>query len=118
MQSITHHSAMRTLPCLLVSGALALAANLEAASSSADLAFESLARAFVEDYLRMNPEHATQLGDHRYDNRLSDFTPEAIVARVELLHRYRAELDKVEVRSLTGANRIDVRMLALPIDAM
>jgi uncharacterized protein (DUF885 family) len=89
-----------------------------AAPAPADAAFETLARAFIEDYLRINPEEATQLGDHRYDDKLTDYSPAAIAANVDLLRKYQTDLGRIDPRSLTGANRIDVRMLALEIDSM
>jgi uncharacterized protein (DUF885 family) len=109
---------MRTALHLLAGGAFLLAVNLKAASPSADAAFEALARVFIEDYLRMNPEEATQLGDHRFDDKLSDYSPLAIAAQVDLLRRYQDELGKIDARELTGPNRIDARILALQIDFM
>jgi uncharacterized protein (DUF885 family) len=99
-------------------GCLLAMSPVRGATVPADTAFENLARTFIEDYLRTNPEEATQLGDHRYDDRLSDFSPAAIAAQIDLLRRYRAEFEKIEARGLTGANRIDARILALQIDAM
>jgi uncharacterized protein (DUF885 family) len=98
--------------------ALMLGGNFCAAATAADAAFETLARAFIEDYLKANPEEATQLGDHRYDDRLSDFSLAGLARKAELLRRYQAELGRIETRALTGANRIDARILALEIDAM
>ena len=48
------------------------------AATVADASFERLAQAFIEDYLRLNPEAATQLGDHRFDGFLSDYSPAAL----------------------------------------
>ena len=109
---------MRIPLYLIVGWALAFGDQASAASAKADTAFEALARVFIEDYLRMNPEEATQLGDHRFDDRLSDFSPTSIAAQVELLRRYQTELEKIDARGLTGANRVDAQILALQIDAM
>jgi uncharacterized protein (DUF885 family) len=109
---------MRNPLYFIVGCALAFSASLRAAPANADAAFEALARVFIEDYLRMNPEEATQLGDHRYDDRLSDYSPASISAQVELMRRYRTELDGIDDRALTGANRIDARVLSLQIDAI
>lgn len=87
------------------------------AASAGDVAFESLARQFIEDYLRLDPESATQLGDHRYDDRLSDYSPAARSAKIERWRKYRTELAGIDTTTLTGANRIDARILALEIDA-
>src|SRR5262245_21193485 len=103
----------RCIPCVIV-----MAAHLPAASTQTDGAFESIARAFIEDYLRVSPEEATQLGDHRYDDRVTDYSPAGVGAKMEMLKKYRADLGRLEQRGLTGANRIDFRILALEIDAM
>jgi uncharacterized protein (DUF885 family) len=117
---MVHPACMRTLLRLLSAfSVLGLAAvSTSSAATSADAAFETLARAFIEDYLRSNPEEATQLGDHRYDDKLSDYSPAALAAKIESLRKYRADLGRIETRALTGPNRIDAQILALEIDAM
>jgi uncharacterized protein (DUF885 family) len=97
---------------------IALIVAVAAHASPADTAFESTAKAFIEDYLRLNPEHATALGDHRYDSRLSDYSAAANVAKADLYKKYRADLAKIDAASLTGANRADARILALEIDSL
>ena len=88
------------------------------AASAADRSFEERARAFIEDYLRAYPESATQLGDHRYDHRLTDYSREAIDRRVDMLRQHRAALNAIDLAALTGANRIDARILAVRIDSL
>ena len=46
--------------------------------SDAASSFEQLARATLDDLLERHPEAATDLGDHRFDDRLSDLRPEAL----------------------------------------
>src|SRR5687767_1991558 len=105
-----HVRIMRTLARrFLVLGLFLAVSPILRAAPTADAAFESLAKAFIEDYLRANPESATQLGDHRFDDRLTDYSPTAIARRVEMLRSYRANLSKIEERALTGANRIDAK---------
>jgi hypothetical protein len=66
---------MRALPFF----ATCLAAGLTlGAAAPKDATFTSLARIIVEDTLRTSPEFATQQGDHRWDNRLSDYSAEAV----------------------------------------
>ena len=36
--------------------------------------FRTLAEEIVEDLLRLSPERATDLGEHRYDDRLDDLS--------------------------------------------
>ncbi len=56
-----------------------------AAATTADAAFETLAAECIESLLEARPETATQLGDHRYDDRLTDYSAEALAARVAAL---------------------------------
>ena len=42
-----------------------------------DDAFQKIAQDYIEQYLRANPEDATELGDHRFDSQLTDYSPEA-----------------------------------------
>src|SRR4051812_34152008 len=99
---------MRTRFCLLACCTLIQAAGiLIAAPAPADVAFETTARAFIEDYLRLNPEAATDLGDHRYDDKLTDYSPAALRAKIDLLRKYQLDLNRIDLGALTGANRID-----------
>lgn len=98
---------------------LALSAvGLFGASSSADATFEHLAKRFIEDHLRTNPESATQLGDHRYDDFLTDYSPAALATWVGKLKGYRQDLAAIDAKALTGPNRIDAQILATEIDAV
>ena len=41
-----------------------------------DSEFEKIAKDYIENYLSSHPEFATELGDHRFDGILSDYSPE------------------------------------------
>src|SRR4051812_18052122 len=86
-------------------------------AATADAAFETLARSYIEDYLRENPESATSLGDHRFDGRLSDYSAAARNREQERLVRYRDELGRIDHQALGRVNRIDAQILALEIEA-
>ncbi|HEX8564981.1 MAG TPA: hypothetical protein VF648_04875, partial [Pyrinomonadaceae bacterium] len=43
-------------------------------NQTADRQFEKLAKDYIEKLLETSPEWATILGDHRFDNRLSDYS--------------------------------------------
>lgn len=87
------------------------AATLSFAGTKADLAFENVAHNYIEEYLRQTPEDATELGDHRYDDRLSDYSPQGFQAVRESTTKYLAELDGIDRAALTGANRVDFQIL-------
>src|SRR5882757_5839717 len=73
-------------------------------ATPADTAFEKLARECIEDLLRSRPERATELGDHRFDDKLTDYSPAALKARAESLQRQIAALAAIDASGLTGAN--------------
>ena len=88
------------------------------AATAADAAFEKLAAECIEDLLRSRPEMATQLGDHRFDDRLTDFSAEARAERERALRAQLAALERIDVEALTGPNRVDAEILRLELGAM
>lgn len=77
-----------------------------------DDAFEALAHRTIEYFLERHPEYATFLGDHRYDDRLSEPGPDAREdERRELSARAR-DLEAISPADLGPANRIDAQILA------
>lgn len=86
-------------------------------ATPADVAFEELAHKAIEEMLVTNPEMATELGDHRFDGRLSDYSAEARQAAETSLRSELAQLEKIDHTTLTGANRIDAQILKLNLEA-
>lgn len=83
--------ALAALGALLVaSGPCAAAGAATAAPKDAAQALHALMDAEFESDLAQFPERATMLGDHRYDDRLTDRSPAAIAARREHHRRYLA----------------------------
>ena len=108
--------------CSLIPRALGFVALLYCASvlraaSAADAAFEKLAGEWLENLLVTNPEYATTLGDHRFDDRLSDYSAAAREKQIATLRAQLAAVQKIDAAALTGANRIDVRILAVNLEA-
>ena len=59
---------------VLVSLAMPVA-NLRATPQ--DEQFQQIAHDYIEGFLTSNPEYATELGDHRCDDKLTDYSAEA-----------------------------------------
>jgi uncharacterized protein (DUF885 family) len=78
---------------------------------TADQKFETLARSYIEKLLEMEPERATQLGDHRYDNRLNDYSAEGIKRSRAFTQEYLKELAAIPVKSMSRTNSIDYRIM-------
>src|SRR5881398_1191328 len=91
---------------------------LNAFATSQDDAFQKIAHEYIEQYLRANPEDATELGDHRFDGQLTDYSPAARAKELATQKFFRDELNAMETEGfhLTGANTIDFRILKENID--
>lgn len=76
-----------------------------------DKLFESIAKAYIEDLLRLSPETATALGDHRYDARLSDYSLAGIKREREMTANYLAKLTPRKPLNLSAQNSVDYRIL-------
>lgn len=86
-------------------------------ANPADDRFEKLAKTAIEELLVSSPESATELGDHRFDDRLSDYSAEARKKDEARLRAHLAELSSMDVKALTGPNRVDAQILKLNLEA-
>ena len=91
-------------------------AVLNASATLQDDAFQKIAHDYVEQYLRANPEQATELGDHRFDGQLTDYSSEARAKDLAAQKEFRDKLGAIDGSQLTGANNIDFRILKENID--
>src|SRR5438046_5963640 len=101
---------------VITAGVLLSLAMLNAAATSQDDAFQKIAHDDVEQYLRTNPEAATELGDHRFDGQLTDYSREALAKDLATQKEFREKLNAIDGSQLTGANNIDFRILKENID--
>ena len=85
-------------------------------ATSQDDAFQRVAHDYVEQYLRANPEQATELGDHRFDGELTDYSAEARAKDLATQKEFRDKLNAIDGTQLTGPNNIDFRILKENID--
>src|SRR5215471_15116021 len=85
-------------------------------ATSQDDAFQKVAHDYIEQYLRANPEQATDLGDHRFDGELTDYSSEARAKDLTTQKEFRNRLNAIYGSQLTGANSIDFRILKENID--
>ncbi len=73
--------------------------------------FTRVADKFVDEWLALNPETATSLGDHRYDGKLSDYSPEGIARARELSNRYLKALRAIDPGKLSPENQVDYEIM-------
>src|SRR3989454_10368857 len=101
---------------VIAAGLVLSLAMLNAAATTQDDAFQKIAHDYVEQYLRANPEDATELGDHRFDGQLTDYSPEARAKDLATQKEFRDKLNSIDGPQLTGANSVDFRILKENID--
>src|SRR5947208_2170909 len=89
---------------------------LSASATPQDEAFQKIAHDYIEQYLRANPEDATELGDHRFDGQLTDYLPEARAKDLGTQKEFRDKLAAIDGSQLTGASNVDFRILKENID--
>jgi uncharacterized protein (DUF885 family) len=79
--------------------------------------FQKLAKDYIEGLLVANPEYATALGDHRFDDKLTDYSAEAIAKELARAKDFEQQLEAFsDLTKLTGPNKVDVRLLKDNID--
>jgi uncharacterized protein (DUF885 family) len=86
-------------------------------ASPQDDQFQKLASDYIEKYLEANPEQATQLGDHRFDDRVTDYSADAIAKELARQRQFRDKLNSLGDQSqLNETNRIDFQILRDNVD--
>src|SRR6266853_3190404 len=96
---------------VIAAGLVLSLAMLNAFATPPDDAFQKIGRDYIEQYLRANPEEATELGDHRFDGQLTDYSPEARAKDLSTQKEFRDKLNAVDGSQLTGPNNVDFRIL-------
>src|ERR1041384_1915304 len=97
--------------------AAALSFSMSALASPEDDRFQKLAKDYIEGLLQADPEYATALGDHRFDDKLTDYSDDAVTKELARAKDFRQQLEAFsDLTKLTGPNRVDVRLLKDNID--
>jgi uncharacterized protein (DUF885 family) len=101
---------MKTIGITLAVSLTMSISPVKAANQDAD--FQKIARDYVDGLLMSHPEFATELGEHRFDAEVTDYSPamrERLLARAK---QFREKLKEFsDISKLTGANQVDVRIL-------
>src|SRR3981081_1465381 len=87
-----------------------------ARANEADEKFQKLAAAYIEAELVANPEQATELGDHRFDDRLTDYSHAALDKTLASQKQFRIDVGTIDAAKLSGPNNVDLRILKDSID--
>ncbi len=73
--------------------------------------FRDAAAKVLDALLEAAPEQATELGDHRFDDRTTELTVEATIVRASMLVDAMSALDDVDDTALTANDRVDLEIL-------
>jgi uncharacterized protein (DUF885 family) len=95
------------------SGPQASTASAEAGNQP----FDELSRAFLEDLYERQPTWATNLGIHKYDDRLDDYSQSGVARSLASLRSYRARIVSIDAASLSLDRQLDREQLLRTIDA-
>ena len=80
--------------------------------SEADRQFTALAGEYLDDLAERHPDVATDLGDHRFDGRLTDPSAAALADERRALDRSAARLEALDTGALSAEHRIDAAIMA------
>jgi uncharacterized protein (DUF885 family) len=73
--------------------------------------FRDAATKVLDALLEAAPESATELGDHRFDDALSDYSSDAVIGRAAMLAEALGALDDVDDTGLIPDDRVDLEIL-------
>jgi uncharacterized protein (DUF885 family) len=100
----------------LLAGAVSFSAGNLFATPDDDR-FQKLAADYIEQNLQTYPEQATALGDHRFDDRLTDYSPETRAKELAAAKAFREKLNSFGPDAkLSGPNGVDLRILKDSVD--
>ncbi|HEY6538297.1 MAG TPA: DUF885 family protein, partial [Candidatus Dormibacteraeota bacterium] len=74
--------------------------------------FQTMANLAVDELLELEPEEATQLGDHRFDDRFADRSQAGADLAVRRLRARQLELERVDLATLDKESLVDAKVLA------
>src|SRR5262245_25934957 len=77
----------------------------------AEADFSQLADRVIDEGLRCDPVLASELGDHRFDDRLPDFSSVAMAQRTTILREAVDALSGVDIDRLDRAHQLDHEQL-------
>ena len=87
------------------------------ATPSGGTAFNAVAHEYLEDYYRRQPTQATYLGIHTYDDRLEDYSRQAVTDAIASARQFRDRVAAVDPQTLSAANQLDREQLLHAIDS-
>lgn len=79
--------------------------------SQADQQFAALSEKTLQQWMALSPVAATQIGEHRYDNRIDDVSAAGIKAGAEQTQALLDALNAIDASALSRENQVDAAIL-------
>ena len=80
-------------------------------------AFDEISRSYLEDSFTRYPTWATYLGMHKYDDRLEDYSRQAVVAAIAAGRQFRERVATIDPATLSPEKQLDHEQLLRAIDS-
>jgi uncharacterized protein (DUF885 family) len=109
------HRLRRSLISIIAASLLGVS-SIVASAAPADDEFRKLTLEFIANDLRTYPEMATEEGDHRYDNQLTDLSRALIESRIRATKKWKHEFEALPPDHLATANEADREWLIAQLD--
>jgi uncharacterized protein (DUF885 family) len=113
LRSAVTMAAMATLGC---SGGGGNTAPQGPAAGSGDAAFKQVATEILEDLFKRRPTQATDLGIHKYDAELDDYSAAAVKAESDAARAFKTRLAAIDPASLSLDQQLDREQLLRAAD--
>lgn len=103
--------------CLAVLSGCRSSRPTETAAPSNDAPFTDAVHAYLEDLYLRQPTQATFLGIHKYDDRLEDYSRQAVTDAIAAARQFRGRIQAIDPATLTPANQLDREQMLHAIDS-
>ena len=78
--------------------------------------FATLKNEYLDGLFLAKPHLATFMGDHRFDDRFSDLSPQGLKLRERVLEQQKLRLNSLDKRTLSPDDQVDAEILSDGID--
>jgi uncharacterized protein (DUF885 family) len=86
-------------------------------AASQDAAFTALAGEYLEDIFRRQPTQATDLGIHKYDDQLEDYSRQGVMDAIAAARGFRDRVNAIDPSGLSLDKQLDREQLLHAIDS-
>lgn len=89
----------------------------EKSAASQDAAFTALAGEYLEDIFRRQPTQATDLGIHKYDDQLENYSRQGVMDAIAAARGFRDRVNAIDPSGLSFDRQLDREQLLHAIDS-